>query len=211
MTQLVFDIDQGRSTAINMNTTLETLYGSWNDERQSTIRTCFVTAGFIPPADEVQPEDPTEQLDEATWQVPNISFEDFVFVDDNLVVASKLTDQEIVDRVVLPGDDSSSDSDDDESKDDTEKPPANSTDIADMVRKLRNYSEKLPAAKTADVGKVLWFMATVKNLFVSKLCEEAPAQIHVFLQINGIMDPANIISRVANYYRHVPIYFLSDS
>lgn len=66
MTQLVFDIDQGRSTAINMNTTLETLYGSWNDERQSTIRTCFVTAGFIPPADEVQPEDPTEQLDEAT-------------------------------------------------------------------------------------------------------------------------------------------------
>lgn len=123
-------------------------------------------AGFIPPADEVQPEDPTQRLDEATWQLPNVSFEDFVSANDNLVVAPKLTNQEIVNCVVVPGDDSSSDSDDDESKDDTEEPRANSADTADMVRKLRNYSEKLPTAKTADVGKVLSCMATVKNLFL---------------------------------------------
>lgn len=60
VTQLVCDIDRPRSTHINMETTLEMLYGSWDNDRQSTIRTCFVDAGFIPPADEVQPEDPTE-------------------------------------------------------------------------------------------------------------------------------------------------------
>lgn len=58
----------------------------------------------------------------------------------------ELTDQEIVNCVVLPGIDSSSDSDDDESEDDTEEPPANSADTADMVRKPRNNLEKLSFA-----------------------------------------------------------------
>lgn len=116
VTQLVFDIKQRRSTAINMKTTLEMLYRSWNDVRQSIITNYFVDAGFVLLADEVQPEHLTERLDVATWHrltLPNVSFEDLVSADDTLVVAPKLTDQEIVNRVVLPGNDSSSDSDDD--------------------------------------------------------------------------------------------------
>lgn len=184
VTQLVFDMSQRQPTAINMKTTLTMLYGSWNDVRQSTIRNCFVDAGFVLPSDEVRPEDPVEQLDETPWDrltLPDITFEDFVSADDNLAVAPELTDQEIVDRVVLPGDNSGSDSESD-SEDDVEEPQTSSADAADMMRKLRSYLEKLPTAKTTEVKKALSCMDTVENFILLNAVKTHQSKITSFFK-----------------------------
>ncbi|KAK8759271.1 hypothetical protein V5799_003096 [Amblyomma americanum] len=55
-----------------------------------------------------------------------------------------MTDQEILDRVVVPEDNSSSDSEGDSERD---EPPISSTDAADMARRLKGYLEKLPTTK----------------------------------------------------------------
>lgn len=150
VTQLVFDMDRRQPTAINMKTTLTMLYGSWNDVRRSTIRNCFVDAGFVLSSDEVHPEDPVAQLDETPWDrltLPDsITFEDFVSADDNLAVAPELTDQEIVDRVVLPGENSGTDSEG-ESDDDIEEPRASTADAADMVKSCEATWRSSPRQK----------------------------------------------------------------
>ncbi|KAK8772566.1 hypothetical protein V5799_024191 [Amblyomma americanum] len=170
-----------RSTTINIKTTLEMLYGSWNEVRQSTIRNCFADAGFVLPADEeeVQPEDQAE-LDR-TWDrlaVPGVEFDDFVSADENLAVAPELTDQEIVDRVLLPEDDSSSDSGESE----RDEPTMSSADAADMARRLKGYLEKLPTTKTADVEKALLSMDNVENFILRSAVKSHQTKITSFFK-----------------------------
>ncbi|KAK8774230.1 hypothetical protein V5799_011238 [Amblyomma americanum] len=181
VTQLVFDIDRHRSTTINIKTTLEMLYGSWNEVRQSTIRKCFADAGFVLPTDkeEVQPEDQAE-LDR-TWDglaVPGVEFDDFVSADENLAVAPELTDQEIVDRVLLPEDDSSSDSGESE----RDEPTMSSAAAADMARRLKGYLEKLPTTKTADVEKALLSMDNVENFILRSAVKSHQTKITSFFK-----------------------------
>lgn len=65
--------------------------------------------------------------------LPDVAFEDFVYIDRNLAMASELTDQEIVDHVVLAKHSSSS-----YSEDDSElcEPQRSGTDTVDMARRL---------------------------------------------------------------------------
>ncbi|KAK8757680.1 hypothetical protein V5799_004694 [Amblyomma americanum] len=181
--QLVFDIDRRRSTTINIKTTLEMLYGSWNEVRQSTIRNCFADAGFVLPAakDEVQPDENLVELDK-TWDrlaIPGIAFDDFVSADDNLAVAPELTDQEIVDRVVVPEDNSSSDS---EGGSEQDEAPISSADAADMARRLKGYLEKLPTTKTAQVEKALLCMDTVENFILLSAVKSHQTKITSFFK-----------------------------
>ncbi|KAK8776305.1 hypothetical protein V5799_030351 [Amblyomma americanum] len=156
------------------------LYGSWNEVRQSTIRNCFADAGFVLPADEeVQPEDQAE-LDR-TWDrlaVPGVEFDDFVSADENLAVAPELMDQEIVDRVLLPEDDSSSDSGESE----RDEPTMSSADAADMARRLKGYLEKLPTTKTADVEKALLSMDNVENFILRSAVKSHQTKITSFFK-----------------------------
>ncbi|KAK8766744.1 hypothetical protein V5799_006475 [Amblyomma americanum] len=157
------------------------LYGSWNEVRQSTIRNCFADAGFVLPADEeeVQPEDQAE-LDR-TWDrlaVPGVEFDDFVSADENLAVAPELTDQEIVDRVLLPEDDSSSDSGESE----RDEPTMSSADAADMARRLKGYLEKLPTTKTADIEKALLSMDNVENFILRSAVKSHQTKITSFFK-----------------------------
>ncbi|KAK8781979.1 hypothetical protein V5799_016681 [Amblyomma americanum] len=146
---------------------LEMLYGSWNEVRQSTIRNCFAECGFVLPAveDEVQPDESLVELDK-TWDrlaPPGIAFDDSVSADEILAVAPELTDQEIVDRVVVPEDNSSSHIEGDSERD---EPPISCADAADMARRLKGYFEKLPMTKTAEVEKALLCMDTVEKFIL---------------------------------------------
>ncbi|KAK8756955.1 hypothetical protein V5799_000343 [Amblyomma americanum] len=181
--QLVFDIDRHRSTTINIKPTLEMLYESRNEVRQSTIRNCFADAGFVLPAveDKVQPDENLVELDK-TWDrlaLPGIAFDDFVSADENLAVAPELTDQEIVDRIVVPKDNSSSDS---ESDSERNEPPVSSADAADMARRLEGYLEKLPTTKTAEVEKALLCMDTVENFILFSAVKSHQTKITSFFK-----------------------------
>ncbi|KAK8776168.1 hypothetical protein V5799_030488 [Amblyomma americanum] len=181
--QLVFDIDRRRSTTINIKTTLEMFYESWNEVRQSTIRNCFPDAGFVLPAvdDEVQPDENLVVLDK-TWDrlaLPGIAFDDFISADENSAVAPELTDQEIVDRVVIPEDNSSSYSEGDSERD---EPPISSADAADMARRLKGYLEKLPTTKTAEVEKALLCMDTVENFILLSAVKSHQTKITSFFR-----------------------------
>lgn len=95
----------------------------------------------------------------------DITFKDFVSADDNLAVVAELTDQEIMDSVALPGDNSGSDSEGD-SEDDVEEPRRSCADAADMMRKLRSYLEKLLKTKTTEVKNALSCVDTVENFIL---------------------------------------------
>ncbi|KAK8769970.1 hypothetical protein V5799_013562 [Amblyomma americanum] len=142
--------------------TLEMLYGSWNEVRQSTIRNLV-------------------ELDN-TWDrlaLPGITSDDFVLADENLAVAPELTDQEIVDRVVVPEDNSSSDSEGDSERD---EPPICSADAADMARRLKGFLEKLLTTKTAGVEKALLYMDTVENFILLSAVKSYQKKITFFFK-----------------------------
>ncbi|KAK8766429.1 hypothetical protein V5799_006792 [Amblyomma americanum] len=181
--QLVFDIDRRRTTTINIKTTLEILHGSWNEVRQSTIRNCFADAGFVLPAveDKGQPDENLIELDK-TWDrlaLPGIAFDDFVSADENMAVEPELTDQEIVDRIVVPKDNSSSDSEGDSEHD---EPPISSADAADMARRLEGYLEKLLTTKTAEVEKASLCMDTVENFILLSAVKSHQTKITSFFK-----------------------------
>ncbi|KAK8778930.1 hypothetical protein V5799_019731 [Amblyomma americanum] len=121
------------------------------------------------------------QLDK-TWDrlaLPGIAFDDFVSADENLAVVPELTDQKIVDHVVVPEDNSSSDSEGDSERN---EPPISSADAANMARRLKGYLEKLPTTKTAEVKKALLCMDTVENFILLSAVKSHQMKITSFFK-----------------------------
>ncbi|XP_054717450.1 tigger transposable element-derived protein 4-like [Uloborus diversus] len=118
---------------------------AWRNVTAETIKNSFIKAGFgekIHRQEEVQEiEDFDIELQDSDWMEikrsmeVDVSFEDFVNVDDSVAACGVFTDEEIIKEVQVNSED------DDDETEQTEIPKINKKDAEKATETLRNFLE----------------------------------------------------------------------
>lgn len=119
---------------------------AWDKVKPETIKNGFKKAGFVNTEDEIVEATEAEAIPTAVWQDvaadPNISYEDFLNVDEDVAVCGEITDAEIIAEVL----DSEKQDDDGEGSDDEvagviEEPVPTADDAMNHITELRRFFE----------------------------------------------------------------------
>ncbi|XP_043838999.1 tigger transposable element-derived protein 6 [Dromiciops gliroides] len=137
---------------INIKQAIDMIAGAWWSVKQSTVVKCWQKAGIIPmeftdtdPEEDDEPDIAIEKL----WNsvaiatcVPNeVTFQDFVAADNDLLISRELTDVEIVESMMTgtSPEEGESESEDDEGVSLLEQPKLTVAEAISSVEKLRQF------------------------------------------------------------------------
>lgn len=151
--RMVFNVDRGRPTKVDLFMALEMIAAAWTATRRSVIKNCFAHAGFKPTAEEaansatveeddcVRVEPPSTEVT-AAWaalrdsgNVPvDLSIDEFIAVDADVVAHEELSDEAIIEEVR----NNEASSDDETDAQDASAPPSE-VDVMDAFDVIRKF------------------------------------------------------------------------
>lgn len=141
-------IDKNDKIKIDILQAARMCNSAWSQVTQTTIANCFRKGGFTHNNGEEQNEVSAETLPAVgNWEDvlhdAGVSYEDFVNLDENLVVCGELTDAEILADVIGNRNDSAASSNEEEEQPDLQRKPIPTTAQAmDHIEELRRYVER---------------------------------------------------------------------
>ena len=147
LSKLICSLDRGADSTVTLLDALHYINVAWDEISQTTIRKCFQKCGIGKDSEQCASEDNTpvqseiqQQLqllqDSGVTGLEDITPEDYITVDSEVVVAEELTTESIVAQVRYKN----SDEYDDDENDDTEEAPAVTlSDALASINKVRRY------------------------------------------------------------------------
>ena len=148
-------IEKKEIFSINILQAITLITKAWDDVKASTVSNCFRKAGFIKNSSELSTHDLQllEEEEIEDWDLVSkklgyekISLDDFLSVDDQVIVAEKLSDSEILEMVTRTESGNSSSDDDDEDAEDQHaarnSTTVSSTRAAELLLELRQYVQQ---------------------------------------------------------------------
>lgn len=136
-------LDNNYSPKVTILTAIMISHKAWNNVTAQTIRNCFRKCGFVKTIDNEEEESSTTlEVDSqyhrlSTVLVDQLTFEDYVTIDDDLAVCGSLTDDEILATFI----DEEGDLDNDEEQS-SEDPPVTSREAKLGLRTVQMYLQR---------------------------------------------------------------------
>ncbi|XP_072155736.1 tigger transposable element-derived protein 6-like [Bemisia tabaci] len=145
--RILSDIESGVTTNITVLDAMRMIDKSWRNVKQSTIRNCFKSCGFI--SDDSSDSEPTGEDNElAEWDslgthfmLEGCSFEDFVAIDNEVAVTGLLSDEDILASVSA---DNNEEIDEEDDEPLVTKPVVPNKQAKSILTTLRDFVEQLP-------------------------------------------------------------------
>lgn len=146
--KLTVEIDHNKKISpINLLEAVRFISKAWHNVTESTIINCFRKSGF-PVNSNVVAETPTNNsATQSQLEIVNnflntqnvISFEEYVNVDNEVVVSGKLSDDDIIESI---NDENNNDCFEDDCDDNVEEKPVSNFQVKSAMNILRNFIEK---------------------------------------------------------------------
>ncbi|XP_051162415.1 tigger transposable element-derived protein 6-like [Leptopilina boulardi] len=167
-----------KNTKPEINVLLAIKFASkaWYAISDITIKNCFKKAGFCTDAGNSAEEDDVDVPSIEEWStllfcensVENPTFEDFVRVDDNVIVAGELTEDDIIANLTMANNSAEEDDEENENLTVTEKPVPNKQETLKALETVHRFLEFSSSVDKSLFDKIYALEKEVENINIKK-------------------------------------------